>query len=285
MHEGQTLRRATEYFQAFPSAEEVFANRLEEHSEYLLPIAIVDLDRIIPGAHGKLPIAMPIEPAAGWGCVGDRSVEYHNYLCRPNWIGYRVIDGKLELACDFRYFHKEYLQAHPPQDQHGRSEAESIGPHYEKIRREFEQRMLYFREHGVVRWSEHPYREGFPPPDSAPWMGNGAEYVFLSLVGDLGGQSVETNWTGGFPIAIRSQPKKEENPFKLPPIFKKHKISIEVVEIGAGLPVAVPLTEDGREFVYVGCFELGTYLNEADGGMLAFYDPQDQVLLTTFDWS
>lgn len=286
MSDGETLRRATDYFHPFPSPDEAFANRVKDHSEYLLPIAIVALDRIIPGATGKLPIAAPIEPVAGWGCVGDRSVQYHNYLCRPNWIGYRLIDGKLALATDFRYFHKAYLQDHPPQNEHGRDEAASLAPHYEQTRQEFDQRRLYFREHGVIRWSEHPYREGFPPPDSAPWTGNDEEDVLLSLVGGLGGQSVETNWAStDFPLSVRPQPIDPEDVKSAEELSKTLANLGITVEYNPGLPLASPKTEDGREFIYVGCFEMGTYVGEADGGMLAFYDPVDQLLLTTFDWS
>ncbi len=292
MSDGETLRRATDYFHPFPNAEEVFANRVKEHSEYLLPIAIVALDRIIPGATGKLPIAMPIEPVAGWGEVGYLSVQYHNYLCRPNWIGYRLIDGKLELATDFRYFHKAYLQAHPPLDKHGHDEAACIALHYEQIRDEFEQRRHYYRGHRVVRRADNPYREALPlSDDGTPWTAD-ETYMLLPLANDLGGFSEGGNWEAtDFPRSVQPLPSVPEDREgdegllnEMSKLFNSTQITVELTS-HQQTSTSVPKTADGREFIYVGCFDLGTYVGDADGWMLAFYDPVDQLLLTTFDWS
>src|SRR5262245_39698952 len=105
MSNGVTLYRATAFFQPFPDARCVFANRVEEHSQFLLPLATLSLSYLSPNWGGDIHFIMPIEPCPGRGVVGERSREYHNYLCRPNWVGYRMIDNRCELACDFRFFH------------------------------------------------------------------------------------------------------------------------------------------------------------------------------------
>jgi hypothetical protein len=282
--DGEDITRETEYFQAFPDVEEVFANRVEEHSKYLLPLAKLDVGRLSSDMTGFIPIVMPIEPAGGWGEVGDRSKAYHNYLCRPAWVGYRLIDGKLELACDFRFFHRAYFQTHPPTDQHAESELENLGPYYELVLQEFEHRRRYFRAHGSLIRSEAPYREGEPVELDTPWIAENG--LPLQLFSDFGGECLETNWAStDFPLSIYPQPEPELTAEDRALAEALSKIGA-TYELRPGLPVALPRTEDGRDFRYLGCVSMETYVGDiADGLVLVFFDPRDQIVLTTFDWS
>jgi hypothetical protein len=48
---------------------------------------------------------------------------------------------------------------------------------------------------------------------------------------------------------------------------------------------ALPRTEDGREFHYIGEVEMWNYIGDTNGVLLLFYDPKDRVALTTIDWT
>jgi hypothetical protein len=285
--EGETLRYETNYFRVFPNPSDVFANHIEQHGEFLLPIAMISLKHLSPDWKGDIPIAMPIEPAAGWGEVGERSEEYHNYLCRANWIGYHLIAGRLQLACDFKFFHKSYYADQLPKDQHAKDEAVELTTHYKETRMEFACRRQYFREHGSLIDSTRPYREGKPIEVDVPWTSEAD--LPLPLVNALGGKSYETNWAAThFPLSIHPQPRDEESEAVSQFLFDtlSEKLGVEIdMKPGPGLPIALPKTEDGRDFVYVGCFEMGTYLGIEDGGMMVFYDDREKTVLTTFDWT
>jgi hypothetical protein len=276
MGEGETLRRQTEYFRPFPDTQDVFTDRVDEHCEYLLPLATVSLNRLSPEWSGEVHFVMPIEPAPGWGEVGERSKEYHNYLCRPNWIGYRMSNNRFELACDFRYFHKAYFESHPPGDQLASAEAAELPSHYERTRNEYEHRRQFFRQHGLLRWSSQPYTESFPRPDDD-------ESVILALVESLGGESTETNWTAtDFPLSKYPPSLTSEDDAAMLASLRHLGLNLEN---SPGLPIVVPKTEDGRDFRYIGFIDMGSYVGDTDGGLLLFYDHRDRVALTTFDWT
>jgi hypothetical protein len=170
---GETLFEETDYFRAFPAPSEVFANRVEEHSNFLLPIGTLSLRRLSKQWDGVVHFVMPIEPCCGYGCPGERTDRYHNYLCRPNWIGYRMIGDKCELACDFRFFHKAYYAENPPTNDISKHEALELPGHYLKRRQEFERQAQIFRQDG---WQD-------------------------SLVRCLGGVSLGGNWACDFPLS------------------------------------------------------------------------------------
>lgn len=296
--DGETLRFETDYFRAFPKPSDVFTDPVDRHSEFLLPLATISLRHLSPDWDENIHVAMPIEPAAGWGCVGERSKEYHNYLCRPNWIGYHLVEGKLQLACNFRYFHKEYFKEHPPKDQHAKNEIDDLGTHYVETRLEFDCRRQYFREHGLLINSTRPYRKGEPIEVDAPWTSENG--LSLPLISGLGGRSEKTNWAAThFPLSIIPRPIDPEQAKEdadsinsLIATFKKAGISIagfgetdEWPVRSEELPIAVPKTEDGRDFSFVGCLEMGTYLGIDDCGMMVFYDHREKTVLTTFDWT
>lgn len=241
---GETLYQGTDYFHPFPNVQDVFASRIDEHAEYLLPLASVDLSHLNPEWAGCIHFVAPIEPEDG--VVGDETQEFHTYLCRDNWVGYRIVEGRYELACDFGFFRKGSLRSH-----------------YEKARAGFELRKTHFREHARLHnaWAESLADGQFDDDDR------------VALVRKLGGPSLSGNWSEleNFPIS-RDRTYVDQN--------------------GEEWPCAHPKTEDGRTFEFIGCIPMYHYIAEnpdytsiLGGDLLLFYDPKDNLALTTFDWS
>ncbi|MDP2635140.1 MULTISPECIES: hypothetical protein [unclassified Pseudoalteromonas] len=93
----------------FPNAEDVFYERIEEHTEFLLPLLSVNVEEFLEGEQGKLHFVLPLEP---FDCLGLETKKFHNYYCRTNWIAYKLIDNKLSLLTDFNFFQKQYISTH-----------------------------------------------------------------------------------------------------------------------------------------------------------------------------
>lgn len=91
------------FMKPFPEPEEVFAGDYQRAAKLLAPCVSVDLHAIDPQLEGWIHLVTPIEPLDSY--VGDGTEEYHNYYCRPNWIGFRLNDdNKYEFLADWRYF-------------------------------------------------------------------------------------------------------------------------------------------------------------------------------------
>lgn len=131
---------------------------------------------------------------------------------------------------------------------------QSLADHYENVRSGFARAREHFKEHGGLhgRYGEPPYK----PADR------------VELIRKIGPPSEGGNWpeTVDFPMDWGTMPIDDE----------------EVDHV-------VPLTEDGRPFVFVG--QLATYnwvltKRPALGcDLLLFHDPETRTSLTTFDWS
>jgi hypothetical protein len=255
---GQALYSATEYYRPFPEPRDVFADRIDEHVEYLLPVGTLSLQHLSPEWSGELHIVLPIEPVGGYGYLGERSEAYHNYLCRANWLGYFIRDNRIRLACDFRYFHKAYYAENPPDDEVYAEEAAELPSHYADTRQQFAACAAHFRQHGWLcadpeKWS----------PERDP------EMYRRTLVQDLGGVSFDGNWScddDGFPFS--RYPDQYEDRGKM---YECERV--------------LPRTEDGRDFVYIGEVENWNYIGQTNGMLVVFYDPKDQIVLTTIDWT
>jgi len=59
---GEILYRETPYLRMFPAAPEVFVNRVEEHAEFLLPVATRLPKQLSDGWDGQIHLVLPIEP-------------------------------------------------------------------------------------------------------------------------------------------------------------------------------------------------------------------------------
>lgn len=251
---GEILYQATDYFRPFPALEDVFGKNAEEHGRYLLPLASVDLARLRDDWSGWLHFVIPIEPHDG--VVGEDTSEYHNHLCQENWIGYKIVDGKYRLACDFRYF----LKAHAEMDVSPVSPQtrEALENHYVEVRRQYDLSRQHYLKYGCLH---SPYAE---PDEQGVIKDRPLE------LGEVGGVTCGGNWA--------------EDTRDL--AFGKY-----VDSSGEEWTTAAPKTEDGRDFCFIGELLAFHYLHATDdssvGGcrVVLFYDPVDNVALTTFDWS
>jgi hypothetical protein len=252
---GETLYLETPYLRAFPDPNTVFASRRKMHSSLLLPVATLSLSHLSPDWGGHIHFILPIEPWGGYGLPGDGTERYHNHLCRPNWIGYQLRGSKCELACDPRFFHREYYAEHRSSTDLGRAEAAELSAHYERVIGDFTRRRDFFREHGWL--CAEPER----------WTGSARDKGRLrgSLVQDLGGVSWHGNWSNG----------SDEFP------MSRYAGVLE----GHDCDRVLPRTEDGRDFHYIGSVEMWNYIGDTNGVLMLFFDPKDRVALTTIDWS
>ena len=259
---GETLYGATDYFRPFPDAADVFSRAVDEHAEYLLPVASVSLSHLSPDWAGKVHFIIPVEPVGGYGVLGERSSAYHNFLCRSNWLGYALRGDRCELACDFRYFHKLYYTEHPPEGNY-RDELNEMPDHYDRVRSRFAAAARHFKRYGWL----YSDPDNWDPSAPEPEPGN---IMRVSLFRNLGGASYDSNWSSayseGFPISRYPDKFEDRGQF-----YDSDRV--------------VPQTDDGRDFVYVGEIEMWNYIGHTNGSLLLFYDPVQQIALTTFDWS
>jgi hypothetical protein len=182
--------------------------------------------------------------------LGEGGDEFFNYYCRHNWVAYQYrSNGKCSLYCDFGFFELHRLERHKTRTPAHTARLDSILKHYEDVHAGFNESRDYFNRHGAL----------FSPPTEPPTP----DLRKLELLMAFGGPSEEhsCNWAA-----------LSEN---LP--LNEH--------VGNSLP----LTPDGREFIFVGELTSFHYVwskRYALGcELLLFYDPETQTALTTFDWS
>src|SRR5687767_13830253 len=87
------------YIKMFPSAEDVFADRIEEHSKLLFPLFSVDLNEINSKWTGKVYMLQFNEDP-----YNRETVSSFNDYCKDCMIGFDVKDGKYSFKSDFKYF-------------------------------------------------------------------------------------------------------------------------------------------------------------------------------------
>lgn len=166
------LKEETEFFKPFPEPESVFFGDIDRQKKMLLPLATIDLNYINSEWNGLLPVVTPVEPGPDGGLFGEKATEFHNYLCRSNWIAYKLIDGKIEYAGDWRLFnYSEYKE------------------YYADVHIGYQNAKGYFQEHGCV----HVYYG----EDSKPVRGEKVQ-----IMAHLGGYAGDANWvhTTDFPL-------------------------------------------------------------------------------------
>jgi len=257
---GETLYTATKYFRPFPEPEVVFAGDVARHAEFLLPLASVDLSHLSRDWSGWLHFVTPIEPEEGM--VGSEAGPYYNYLCRENWVGYHIRDGKYEFATDFRYFQKSRQDEQQPAAEGAPDKARlSLAVHYEDMKGGYNVQKANFHERGCLHhaWAKRGFF-GYKNSDR------------VQLVKDLGGVSREANWSNldNFPLSSPGNWVDEE---------------------GTDWRLVCPLTEDGRLFTYIGMVSVNEYVRPnpdfrgMDADLHLFYDPVGRIALTTFDFS
>ncbi|MEZ6124962.1 MAG: hypothetical protein R3C49_17595 [Planctomycetaceae bacterium] len=181
---------------------------------------------------------------------GDGGDDFFNYYCRHNWIAYQYLEnGRCSLGCDFRFFELARLESQHPESFGDAARLDAILKHYEDVHSGFRESRDYFFHHGCL----YSRPEAAPTPDLRK----------LELLMALGGPSEEhsCNWA-----ALSQTVPLNEDPGN-----------------------SLPLTPDGREFIFVGELVSFHYVwsrHYALGcNLLLFYDPMTRTALTTFDWS
>ncbi len=250
----ETVFGDTDFYRAFPDPKDVFANHVDKHADVLLPVGSLSLNHLSPSWHGLIHFILPVEPAGGCGFAGESANEFCNYLCRPNWIGYRLTDEKCELACDLRFFRKFLYADKPPRTAEEQEEAEELERHYLQTHDEFDRRSTFYCQQGwLCQW-----------PDE--WSGEKTDVPSTrrALIRDVGGVSWHGNWSniGDFPLSRYPEKRNDHNTFKV-----------------------YPRAESGRDFHFVGSVDMWDYLGHTNGRLLLFYDPEACTALSTIDWS
>ena len=87
------------YIKMFPAAAEVFADKVDEHSQYLFPVFSVDLNHINAAWTGQLHMLQFNEDP-----YNEDTVNTFNEYCKDCMIGFDVLDGKYSFKTDFAYF-------------------------------------------------------------------------------------------------------------------------------------------------------------------------------------
>ena len=93
------MTKIPSHIKMFPSAEDVFADRIEEHSKLLFPLFSVDLNEINSKWTGKVYMLQFNEDP-----YNRETVSSFNDYCKDCMIGFDVKDGKYSFKTDFKYF-------------------------------------------------------------------------------------------------------------------------------------------------------------------------------------
>ncbi|MCA9112997.1 MAG: hypothetical protein KDA52_23790 [Planctomycetaceae bacterium] len=246
-HWKSALFTAMDYFQPFPEPEETFADDVDRHARFLLPLAGVNLSQLSPELSGTVHFIQPVEPYDG--VVGDGGNEFFNHLCRENWVGFQYEGNKCRLACDFRFFKLARLESLEPQSDREKSTFASLTKHYDDVHSGFSSAKTHYSRHKALHsWKA---KEPFSDDDQLP------------LLKSLGGDSEQysCNWA-----AVDDMP--------LTRISDEH--TVPRTEDGRDFLFVGELRTS--HYIWSNRFALCCEL-------LLFYDPVSRVTLTTFDWS
>lgn len=159
----------------FPECKDVFFDDLQQHIEYLLPLASFQIASETGHTTYTMHFVSPIEPYDG--LVGEDTTPYHNHYCRPNWIAYSLIENKIRFLSDYGFFRKRYLELHADYKETFQGVAEyldslpaALSSHYAKTK-------------GAYEDKKAGYISGNIPAD------------FFSHELYLGGNPTEGNWS------------------------------------------------------------------------------------------
>ena len=130
-------------------------------------------------------------------------------------------------------------------------ENDNFSTYYKSVHEGFQRAKTFFKENNCLRY----------------YNGSGKDPVCGEhdvTMGGIGGHSHEGNWahTSNFPVSSNESGE------------------------------AFPLTQDGRQFEYIGGLQVSDYIYGDDEarfamgcGLIVFFDPKDQVVLCTFEWT
>lgn len=158
----------------FPDVASVFADPIEKHAEYLLPLATVELSIIDPGLSGCVHFVVPSEPEDG--LLGEETEEYHNYYVGENCIAFKLDDqGKYTFMADFKYFEYEKYQQEDPEDECGM--IAEYAELYNEDRISYNDTKKHFLEHGTLNKD----RDMFRHLGGQGWYGMGNAWNFHDI--------------------------------------------------------------------------------------------------------
>jgi hypothetical protein len=250
---GETLHSATPYFRLFPNARDVFASDVELYAEYILPLATVDLSHLNADWRGAIHFVAPIE--SSHDLPGELTSKHHTYLCRTNWLGYRINDeDRYTLDCDFCYFLKFDLESRTQLHAEERHKLEELRGQYQATKES------YFNEkRRFERFGGFYLKEAETDPDLL------ADEYRNELVQDLGGTPGWPNWA-------------EMNLF---PLRKEQEMQSDG-ELGSS---AFPVANGPGKFEFIGWLPTYSYSRPCAYNLYLFYNHEARLALTTFDWS
>lgn len=174
----------------FPEISDVFASDANEHRKYLLPLLTVDLSSINADWDGPIHFVEPIEPYSG--PIGEGTQKYHTYLCREEWIGYKIINGKYQLDADFCFFQKRYIAKNL-----------NFRQHFTEIYSYLDD--AYFQELPQVLEKHYTETNSNYESKKNAFITGELNYDYFTHGLRLGGKPLEGNWSMGFPIEFEEQ--------------------------------------------------------------------------------
>lgn len=244
----EPIFEGSDEFRPFPEPAAVFADSIELHAKYLLPLASINLSRIDPALDGLVHFLQPIEPYDE--VVGAGADAYFSRTCRCNFVGFQYEANQCRLMADFDFFELHRLEKTDGADAPSR---QFLLSHYENVRRGFARARSHYEEYGALH-------AGGEQPTAATDR--------LALLDAVGGPSRGGNWVS---TELPLLPGVAED--------KNGELRYHIV----------PLTDDGRPYLFVGRLSVPNYVWADDWALscelLLFYDPETRVSLTTFDWT
>lgn len=220
----------------FPEPNRVFSCNVEQHADYLNPIALIDLNLINPNWQGKIPLLSPIEPTIE-GLLGDNgNHQTHHYYLGINTICFKVDDNNLvEFMGDFSYFEK----SHNPN-------CKANNEQYEIEHKAYKQKKMQYHLGQTLFYCDKPLFE----PEGYQ--------LFIKFGGEA---CARGNWTGNIHVPLNRLINGDYES----PIF--------------------PIAEDGSRFYFIASV-CGHYFRYSGADqILLFYEPNNKIILYTFDWS
>tara|TARA_R110002020_G_scaffold45955_2_gene131022 strand:+ start:121 stop:909 length:789 start_codon:yes stop_codon:yes gene_type:complete len=253
---GIDLYSKTEFYTPFPDPKDVFADPVDLHLEFLIPVGTLSLS-VFSEMNGFVHFVLPKESPGGCGENLTKHEDYFSFYCRKNYLGFNIKEGKYQLDTDFNFFLKRYYENHSSSLNVTETQLKALTEQYAYVEKEVQERKTFYQNNQWLCSDIDKY--------------NKEKYQFLKrpFVQSIGGRSFHGNWsnfTYRFPLS------------RYPDRFIEGNESFECDQV-------LPQTKDGRDFVFIGSLEMWNYIGSHNGILMLFYDPVDKIALNTIDWT